>query len=84
MSISADYKQPSAIKQPIKIDPTNKSVRISKGFDYANVSTEAIGTTLSVEIGGESIYPGHVLQAMLCYSVPGKDSFNVSPTQKTQ
>lgn len=84
VSISADYKPPSTLQQPIKIDPAGQPVRIDKGFEYVNVSTEAVGTTLSVEIGGESIYPGHVLQAMLCYSLPGKDNFGLSSSQKLQ
>lgn len=81
-SMTSDYQTPSKIRNPIVIDPAGLSTRVQKDSDYLIVSTEGIGTTLAIEIGGEHIYPGHVLQAMLVYSTAGRDNLGTSPTQK--
>jgi hypothetical protein len=46
------------------------------------VNLESIGTTTAVEFGGEHIFPGHVLQAMLAYTNEGRDQLGNSPNQK--
>lgn len=73
---------PAAAKRLLKIDPKGKSVRIDKDADYLVASTEGIGTTVAIEIGGEHKYPGHVLQALLVYSIPAREQLGNSPTQK--
>lgn len=82
MSMVSDYQQPTNVKRLIQIDPVGQTIRVDQDSDYLIVSTEGIGTTVSIEIGGEHIYPGHVLQAMLLYSMSGKDQLGNSPNQK--
>lgn len=82
VSMSSDYQEPLNIRQPIELEPTGASVRIEKDSDYMIVNTEGIGTTLAIEIGGEHIYPGHTLQAMLVYTASGRDNLGTAPNQK--
>jgi hypothetical protein len=82
VSLTADYQEPSKVRNPVVIDPEGQTVRVQKDSDYLIVSTEGIGTTLAIEIGGEHIYPGHVLQAMLVYSTAGRDNLGSAPNQK--
>lgn len=81
VQMQSDYQQPTHAKLPMLIDPTGLSVRIDKDNDYVVQSLEGEGTTVAIEVGGEHIYPGHVLQAMLLYSLPMKDQLGNSPTQ---
>lgn len=82
ISLTTDYDTPSLVKRQLKIDPAGKSIRLDKDADYLIAKTEGIGTTVAIEIGGEHKNPGHILQALLIYSIPGRKQLGNSPTQK--
>jgi hypothetical protein len=81
VQLQADYEPTNHVKLPITISPVDQPVRIDKDSEYVVKELEGIGTTLSIEIGGEHIYPGHVLQAMLLYSFPAREQLGNGPTQ---
>lgn len=81
VQLQADYEPSNHEKLYISINPEGKPVRIDRDAEYVVKELEGIGTTVSIEIGGESIYPGHVLQALLLYSLPAKDQLGNGPTQ---
>lgn len=81
VAIQADYQKSTNVKQPLLINPVGKDVRILKDSEYIYHAVEGLGTTLAIEVGGEHIYPGHVLQAMLIESLALKDAQGNSPTQ---
>jgi len=82
VSVAVDYQEPTNVKFPIELESVGATVRLDKDSDFLVVALESIGTTTSVEIGGEHFYPGHVLQAMLAYSNEGRDQLGNSPNQK--
>ena len=81
ISMTADYRTPSKNKQQMLIDPTGNAIRIDKDSDYLVTKVQGRGTVIAIEISGENIYPGHVLQAMIVYYMAGKDQLGNSPTQ---
>jgi hypothetical protein len=83
-NVAGDYQAFNATKRPVEIDPTGKPVRIIKDSDYLTVQLEGRGTTVALEIGGEHIYPGHVLQALVVFFMGGKQQLGNSPNQKTR
>ena len=83
-NVAGDYQPFNATKRPVEIDPAGKSVRIIKDSDYLTVQLEGRGTSIAIEIGGEHIYPGHVLQALVVMFMGGKQQLGNSPNQKTR
>ena len=81
VQLQADYEPTNHVKLPMTISPAGQPVRLEKDSEYVVKELEGIGTTISVQIGGEHIYPGHVLQAMLLYSLPAREQLGNSPTQ---
>ena len=81
VQLQADYEPTNHVKLPITISPVDQPIRIERDSEYVVKELEGIGTTVSIQIGGEHIYPGHVLQAMLLYSFPAREQLGNGPTQ---
>lgn len=80
-NVAGDLQPFNATQRPLSIDPTGKSVRVTRDSDYITAQLEGRGTTIAIEIGGEHIYPGHVLQSLVVSYKTGKQQFGNSPTQ---
>lgn len=83
IKVAGDYQKFNENKLPLVIDASTAEVRVAKDSSYLVAKLNGRGTTIAVEFGGEHIYPGHVLQAMLAESMSGRSQQGNSPVQGT-
>lgn len=81
LKLAADYLNYSPVQIPMIINPIEKSIDTQRQPAYMLVKTAGRGISIGVEIGGEHINPGHVLQALIIEYASGRTAQGTSPIQ---